>query len=333
MQKIKLGATDLEVSRICLGTWQFGGDWGAIDAARRSRRSARARELGIDFFDTAQAYGFGASEELLARALRGRSARGGRARDEGRPAQGGRGAPARLEPARGCARAWRRACAQLRTDYVDIYQVHWPDPSTPFAETAAALEQFVREGKVRYVGASNFDALQIAEFAMTRRLDALQPPYHMLRREIEDAVLPYCREHDIGVLAYGPLAHGLLSGGFTRDSRIAQDDWRAGSDLFSGANFERNLEIVERLKELAGELDITVAQLAIAWTLANPAVHVAIVGARRPAHIEGAAPAADVRLDADAMARIEEILARPRWSAGRRPRASEGLSSVDREGV
>ncbi len=318
MQKIKLGATDLEVSRICLGTWQFGGDWGAIDEGEAIATVTRARELGIDFFDTAQAYGFGASEDLLARALEGVRredvviATKGGLRREGE------------ELLRDSSPRWLRAgleasLRELRTDYVDLYQVHWPDPSTPFAETAAALEQFVREGKVRYAGASNFDALQIAEFAMTRRLDALQPPYHMLRREIEDAVLPYCREHDIGVLAYGPLAHGLLSGNFTRDSRIAQDDWRTGSDLFGGANFERNLEIVERLKELAGELDITVAQLAIAWTLANPAVHVAIVGARRPAHIEGAAPAADVRLDGDAMARIEEILARAAMVGGPTP--------------
>ena len=318
MRRIKLGATDLEVSRICFGTWQFGGDWGEIDRGEAIAAVARARELGIDFFDTAQAYGFGASEELLAEALQGvpreqivLATKGG-LRKEGE------------ELLRDSSPQWLRAGLEaslrhLRTDYVDIYQVHWPDPSTPFAETAAALEQFVREGKVRYVGASNYDTLQIAELAMTRRLDTLQPPYHMLRREIEDATLPYCEEHDIGVLAYGPLAHGLLSGSFTRDSQLAADDWRAGSDLFSGESFARNLEIVERLKELARELEITVAQLAIAWTLANPAVHVAIVGARRAAHIEGAAPAAEVDLDADTLARIEEILAQAAMVGGPTP--------------
>ena len=318
MQTIKLGGTDLEVSRICFGTWQFGGEWGEIDHGEAIAAVARARELGIDFFDTAQAYGFGVSERLLAEALRDvpreqvvLATKGG-LRKEGE------------ELLRDSSPAWLRAGLEaslrnLGTDYVDIYQVHWPDPSTPFAETAGALEQFVREGKVRYVGASNFDALQIAEFAMTRRLDTLQPPYHMLRREIEDSVLPYCRAHDIGVLAYGPLAHGLLSGNFTRDSQLAQDDWRAGSDLFSGENFTRNLEIVERLRELARELDITVAQLAIAWTLANPAVHVAIVGARRAAHIEGAAAAAEVHLDADARERIEEVLAQAAMVGGPTP--------------
>lgn len=308
METIKLGRTDLEVSRICLGTWQFGGDWGEIDREEAIATVERARELGINFFDTAQGYGWGASEKLLARALKGVprgevviATKGGLRVDGG-------------ELRRDASPAWLRkgveeSLAHLGTDYVDIYQVHWPDPNTPFAETAAALEELVREGKVRHVGTSNYDALQIAEFERTRRLETLQPPYHMLRREIERAVLPYCREHDIGVLIYGPLAHGLLSGRFTWDTHLSADDWRAGSELFSGADFQRNLQSVERLQELAARLRITVAQLAIAWTLAHPAVHVAIVGARRPAHIEGAAPAAEVHLDEDAMARVEEILA------------------------
>lgn len=308
METIKLGRTDLEVSRICLGTWQFGGDWGQIDRDEAVATVSRARKLGINFFDTAQAYGWGASEKLLAQALAGVpreqvviATKGGLRREGG-------------ELLRDSSPAWLRkgveeSLGHLDTDYLDIYQVHWPDPNTPFAATAAALEELVREGKVRHVGASNYDALQIAEFDLTRKLETLQPPYHMLRREIELTVLPYCREHDIGVLAYGPLAHGLLSGRFTRETRLAEDDWRAGSELFSGEAYQRNLGIVECLGELAGELGITVAQLAIAWTLANPAVHVAIVGARRPAHIEGAAPAAQVHLDGDAMARVEEILA------------------------
>jgi aryl-alcohol dehydrogenase-like predicted oxidoreductase len=318
MQTIKLGATDLEVSRICLGTWQFGGEWGAIDREQAVASVARARALGVNFFDTAQAYGFGASEELLAQALRGVPreqvviATKGGLRKEGE------------QLSRDSSPGWLRSGLEeslrhLDSDHVDVYQVHWPDPATPFAETAAALEEFVREGKVRYVGASNFDAGQIAEFERTRRLDTLQPPYHMLRREIEQTVLPYCAEHEIGVLAYGPLAHGLLSGRFTAETKLDQDDWRAGSDLFGGETFARNLRIVEQLRELADGLGIAVAQLAIAWTLANPAVHVAIVGARRPEHIAGAAPAADVHLDEDTLARIEAILRDAATVAGPTP--------------
>ncbi len=322
MRKIKLGATDLEVSRICFGTWQFGGDWGAIDEWDAIAAVGRAQELGIDFFDTAQAYGFGVSERLLGRALEGVpreqvviATKGGLRKEGG-------------ELLRDSSPAWLRAGLEaslrnLKTDYVDIYQVHWPDPATPLAETTAALEEFVKEGRVRYVGVSNYDAHQLAEFERTRRVDTLQPPYHMLRREIEHAVLPYCAEHEIGVLAYGPLAHGLLSGHFTREMRLAEDDWRRGSDLFSGENYERNLRIVEQLDGLARELGITVAQLAIAWVLANPAVHVAIVGARRPDHIEGAAPAAEIELDADALARIEKILREAAMVGGPTP---EGVS-------
>ncbi|MGA2165892.1 MAG: aldo/keto reductase [Solirubrobacteraceae bacterium] len=318
METIKLGRTDLEVSRICLGTWQFGGEWGQIDRDEAAATVGRARELGINFFDTAQGYGWGASEKLLARALEGVpreqvviATKGGLRQQAG-------------ELLRDSSPAWLRkgveeSLRHLGTDYIDIYQVHWPDPHTPFAETAAALQELVDEGKVRHVGASNYDALQIAEFEVTRRLETLQPPYHMLRREIEQAVLPYCRERHIGVLIYGPLAHGLLSGHFTPETHLAHDDWRAGSDLFSGDSYQRNLRIVERLQELARELDITVAQLAIAWTLANPAVHVAIVGARRPAHIEGAAPAAEVHLDEDAMAQVEEILSEAEMVGGPTP--------------
>jgi hypothetical protein len=322
MRKTKLGATDLEVSRICFGTWQLGGDWGSIDESQATAAVRRARELGVDFFDTAQAYGFGVSERMLARALEGvpreqvvLATKGGLRKEGG-------------ELLRDCSPEWLRAGLEaslqnLKTDYVDIYQVHWPDPNTPFAETAAALAQFVQEGKARYVGVSNFDAGQLAELGRARRVDTLQPPYHMLRREIEAATLPYCAEHEIGVLAYGPLAHGLLSGRFTPDTELAEDDWRRGSDLFAGENFERNLRIVERLCELAAELGITVAQLAIAWVLANPAVHVAIVGARRPDHIEGAAPAADVELSPETLARIEQILREAAVVGGPTP---EGVS-------
>ena len=318
MERIKLGRTNLEVSRICLGTWQFGGDWGRIDRDEAVATVGRACKLGINFFDTAQGYGWGASEKLLAQALAGVpreqvviATKGGLRREGG-------------ELLRDSSPAWLRkgveeSLRHLGTDYIDIYQVHWPDPRTPFAETASALEELVREGKVRHVGASNYDAPQIAEFERARTLETLQPPYHMLRREIEQAVLPYCREHDIGVLIYGPLAHGLLSGHFTRGTHLEPGDWRAGSDLFSGETYRRNLGIVERLQELAGELHITVAQLAIAWTLANPAVHVAIVGVRRPAHIEGAAPAAEVHLDEDALARVEEILAQAAIVGGPTP--------------
>ena len=137
---------------------------------------------------------------------------------------------------------------------------------------------------------------------------SLQPPYHLFRRDIEEEILPYCQEHGIGVLVYGPMAHGLLSGNMTPDQEFSEDDWRSQSNLFQGENFRRNLEVVEELKRFADETNHTVAQLAIAWTLANPAVDVAIVGTRRPDHIEGTTPAAELDLSEDDLREINNIM-------------------------
>ncbi|HKK08638.1 MAG TPA: aldo/keto reductase [Gemmatimonadota bacterium] len=310
MRTTGLGETDLRTSRVWFGTWQFGGDWRDLDRRRAIDAVRRAREIGIDAFDTAQAYGFGASEELLAEAL-GPELR--RARDELVLATKGglRRENGRL--LRDASPSWLRAGLEeslrhLDVDHVDLYQVHWPDPDTPIEETAAALASFVEEGKVRYVGVSNFDVARMEAFREGGRLDALQPPYHMLRRGIEDRVLPYCREHGIGVLCYGPLAHGLLTGKYGPGTRFPEDDWRHGSALFRGEPFRRNLAVVERLSEVASAVGCTLPQLAVAWTLANPEVDVAIAGAREPGHIEETAAAADIDLEADVLERIERIL-------------------------
>ena len=310
MENITLGRTGLEVTRICFGTWQFGGDWGSLDERDNVAAMQRALELGINFFDTAQAYGFGASEQLVSKALGGelRSRR-----DEIVIATKG---GLRVEGdglVRDSSPQWLRrgvdeSLGHLGIDHIDLYQVHWPDPDTPLEETAGALGELVDEGKIRHVGVSNFDVEEMRGFERGRRVESLQPPYHLFRRDIDDDVLPYCREHDIGVLVYGPLAHGLLSGKFDRDTELSQDDWRSSSELFQGENFERNLDVVEELGRFAEERGHTVAQLAVAWTLARPGVHVAIVGARRPDHIEGTAPAADIELSSDDLERIESIM-------------------------
>ena len=164
--------------------------------------------------------------------------------------------------------------------------------------------------KIRHVGVSNFDAAQMAEFARTRPVETLQPPYHLFRRDIEAELLPYAREHDIGVLVYGPLAHGLLSGTMQADVSFADDDWRSGSPAFQGNAFSRNLEVVDQLKRFAAEeLGCWVTQLAGAWTLANPAVDVAIVGARHPNHIEDSLAAAELSLSETDLEQIDRIMA------------------------
>jgi len=196
----------------------------------------------------------------------------------------------------------------LGVDYLDLYQMHWPDPNTPIQETASALEQLVREGKIRYVGVSNFNVAQMKTFEQTRKLDSLQPPYSLFRREIEQAILPYTLQHGIGVLVYGALAHGLLAGAFTPQTTFVADDWRSKSAIFHGETFRRNLAVVEHLKGLAQREGMSVAQLAIAWVLAQPGIDVAIVGARNPEQLEQTAQAGEIHLAQATLQEIERIV-------------------------
>ncbi len=307
MEQTRLGRSELVVSRIAFGTWQLGGDWGATDEEAAIAAIRRAADLGVTLFDTAQAYGFGASERLLAKALDGRrdevviATKGGL-----RPTEGG--GVARDASPTSIRRGVEESLRELGVEAIDLYQLHWPDPVTPFDETAAALSEMVDQGKVRHVGVSNFDAAQMAAFSAALPVETLQPPYHLFHRAVETSVLPFARAHDIGVLVYGPLAHGLLGGHLGIDTRFAPGDWRATSADFRGVAYARNLATVAELDQLAhDELGITLGQLAVAWTLANPAVHVAIVGTRNPAHVDEAVTAAGIPLEPDVLERINEI--------------------------
>lgn len=325
MKNVTLGRTDLEVSPIAFGTWQLGGDWGQFDELEAITAIRHARELGVNLFDTAQAYGFGVSERLLARALRD-------ALDNHREqlvlaTKGGLRIDEREGLVRDSSPAWLRSGVEeslrnLGIDYIDIYQVHWPDPSTPFAESAHALGALVDEGKIRHVGVSNFSALEMAEFSRTLPVETLQPPYHLFRRDIEADVLPYAREHDIGVLVYGPLAHGLLTGAMHPSTTFEEKDWRAGSPLFRGEAFARNLETVAELERFARARGYSVSQLAIAWTLVSPAVQVAIVGSRSAAHIEDSLGALRVELSQEELQEIEGIMAGAVSVAGPSPESA-----------
>jgi aryl-alcohol dehydrogenase-like predicted oxidoreductase len=311
MKYIELGRSRLNVSRICLGTWQFGGDWGSVEHGDAIAAVRAALDQGVTFFDTAQAYGFGASEALLAEALGDDihrddvivATKGGLRREGGKVV-------------RDSSRAFLRdgveqSLRHLGVETIDLYQVHWPDHDTPFEETGAALQELKDEGKIRHVGVSNFSPAEMEELSRTVEVETDQPPYNLFNRAIEEEVLPWCREHDIGLLVYGPLSHGLLSGHFD-PSTLDADDWRNGHEPFAGDALQRNLEVVERLEEFADSRGYSLPQLAVAWVLAQPGVHVAIAGARRPAHIEGIAPAADIELSEADLAEIEDLT-----SAGR----------------
>lgn len=323
MEQTRLGRSDLVVSRIAFGTWQLGGDWGSTDEAEAVTAIRRAADRGVTLFDTAQGYGFGASERLLAKALDGR-------REELVVAtKGGLRPTADGGVVRDASPAWIRRGVEdslwaLDSESIDLYQLHWPDPSTPFEETASTLAELVTEGKVRHVGVSNFDADQMATFSATLPVETLQPPYHLFHRSIEKSVLPFARAHDIGVLVYGPLAHGMLGGGLREDTRFAPGDWRAASADFRGDAYRRNLAAAGELDRLARELGVTLSQLAAAWTLTNPAVHVAIIGTRNPAHVDDAVAAADVVLEPAVLDRIEQITSDAQPIAGPSPEAMPG---------
>ncbi len=306
MRYIELGKSGLSVSRICFGTWQFGGDWGSVERDDAIAAVRAALDQGVTFFDTAQAYGFGASEALLAEALGDDIHRDDVVvATKGGLRRGGGGVE------RDSSRAFLRdgveqSLRHLGVEAIDLYQVHWPDHDTPFEETGAALAELVDEGKIRHVGVSNFSPSEMEALSRAIEVESDQPPYNLFNRGIEEDVLPWCHEHDVGLLVYGPLSHGLLSGRFD-PSTLAEDDWRRGHEPFEGEALERNLAAVERLTAFAEERGHSLPQLAVAWVLAQPGVHVAIVGARRPAHVEGVAPAAEIELSADELAEIDEL--------------------------
>jgi aryl-alcohol dehydrogenase-like predicted oxidoreductase len=321
MRYVRLGKTELEVSAIAFGTWSFGGEWGAFDADEAKQTVGRALELGITFFDTAQGYGFGASERLLADALWSRvprdrvvvATKGGLRKDGD--------ALLRDASARWLREGVESSLRNLRTDYIDLYQVHWPDPKTPAEETGRVLADLVREGKIRHAGVSNYSPQQMTELARHGPVETDQPPYHMFHRDIEAEILPYAERNDIGVLVYGPMAHGLLTGTMTRQTTFAPGDWRGSSADFKDERFARDLDMVERLKQYARARDITLPQLAVAWAISNPAVDVAIVGARTPAHLGDPVAAADIRLGAADRDEIDEILANAVEIVGPAPEA------------
>jgi len=315
MESREFGHTGVHVSPITLGSWPMSGDrYGPIDDSAAVQTIRRAHEEGISSFDTAPGYGSGHAEETLGAALVDRRAAAIVTTKCGIvPAAGG-------QPGRNSSRASMLAeidasLRRLRTDHVDVYLVHWPDPHTPLAETMATMDEIQRAGKTRLVGVSNFDVPLLEQCLKLRPIDVLQVGYNLFDRRMEREVFPFCRAHGIGVMAYGSLAYGLLTGAFTEDTTFDSADWRArgvafGQPILGGDNFKANVRLVNRLRdEVAAPRGLTVAQLALAWVLRNPAVTTAMVGARVPAEIEENVGAARVSLsDADA-AQIEDIMA------------------------
>src|SRR5512144_3408830 len=318
MEYRPFGQTGLEVSTIGFGCWEVGGGYGQVEEAQFARAVGRALDLGINCFDTAEGYGHGASERALGQAL-------GRRREEAivvtKFGMNYKDMPNLRDSSRARVMASiDKSLESLGTDRVDVYLVHFPDRRTPFEETMRALEDIVREGKVRFVGVSNFKREEIETCMRLRRIDVVQYGWHMLDRRMEREIFPYCREQGIGVMTYGSLAYGLLTGTFTEDMDFGTDDWRArkgkaGSiklfeTLFGPESFPRNVRAVEQLKGLAARYGRSLPQLALRWATSNPVVSTALVGCRTVAEVEDNVGALGWSIAEADVAEIDAIFAR-----------------------
>jgi aryl-alcohol dehydrogenase-like predicted oxidoreductase len=317
----KFGDSQLQVSQLCVGTWQMGGDWGSdYDAAIRAVRAAF--DEGVNFFDTAYAYGRGGAERGLARGL-GDIIK--TARDELVIATKGglEFRPSPPKPGAGDQReSWtiyrnsepsflretlEGSLRNLGVDYVDIYFIHWPDTTVPLDETAGVLAGFVAEGLVRFAGVSNFSVPQMDEAASGGKISAAQVPYSLLNRRSETEIIPYCAEHGIGIMGWSALAHGVLTGAFGQGSSLPPDDWRSQSAMFQGDGFGAVIDVVHELSAIANDHMLELPQLALAWMLANPARVVPVIGAQIPEHVMSSVKAVDVVLPDSELRRMEEV--------------------------
>jgi len=312
IDRVRLGRTGPEVSRISLGTWQFGGRWGDFDEEDARRLIRSAFDQGVTFIDTARAYGFGRAERLVGEALR---AVLDTQRDEVVIATKGGvsitpDGAVRDNTAASLRAGLEESLRWLGVDHVDVFFLHWPDPNVAIADTAHTVAEFVAEGKVRLVGLSNHSPEQITEFAEVLPVSLVQSPYSLFRRRIERELLPYCAARGIGVVTYGALVQGLLSGRIVKDTVFPPDDWRATSPIFSGPGFDNNVDVVEELGEVAAEFGIGLPELAVAWVLANPAVDCAIFGARQERHLPAMYRAASTVLGDELLQRVESVVRR-----------------------
>lgn len=315
MKTRPLGNSDLNITPIGFGAWAIGGSgwafgWGAQDDADSIAAIHEALDLGINWIDTAAIYGLGHSEEVVARALEGVKKRPyvftkcERIWDEKR--QIGKSLKAD-SLRRECEASLRR----LRVDVIDLYQIHWPEPEEDVEEGWSTLAKLREEGKVRWIGLSNFNVPQMQRAQAIAPVTSLQPHYSLVNRKIEAEILPYTAANNIGVIAYSPMASGLLTGAMTRE-RIASlppDDWRRNNRNYQEPLLSRNLKLVDLLRDIGRKHGVAPGAVAVAWVLRVPAVTGAIVGARRPGQLKELVGAAELRLGDDDLANVERFLA------------------------
>jgi aryl-alcohol dehydrogenase-like predicted oxidoreductase len=318
MQTVKFGKTGMAITPIGFGAWAIGGGgwaaaWGPQDDDEAVGAIRRAVELGVNWVDTAAVYGLGHSEELVAQALKS-------VPESERPyvftkcslVWDGGGDISNVLEKNSVKRECEESLRRLQTDVIDLYQIHWPRPDEYIEEGWEAMAELKDEGKVRHIGVSNFDVSQMERIGEIAPVETLQPPYNMLNRGVEEEILAYCGENDIGVIVYSPMRSGLLTGKMTpeRVANLPSDDWRRNAQDFQEPRLSRNLELVELLEEIGADHGLSPGEVAIAWTLRHPAVTAAIVGGRRPDQVDGIIGAAELRLSEDELDRLESFLTR-----------------------
>jgi aryl-alcohol dehydrogenase-like predicted oxidoreductase len=317
VQTRRLGSNGPELSVVGFGSWALGGSWeagwGAQDDDESIAAIRHAVERGVNWVDTAAVYGYGHSERVVGRAVQPFSVGeevlvftkcGERFVDaDGRQLGGLRPASIREE----C----ERSLARLGLERIDLYQFHWPDPDTPVEESWATMVELVDEGKVRWIGVCNSTPELLERCEAVRHVDSAQPQLSLLNRGARDDVIPWCSEHETGVIVYSPMASGLLTGAFGGDrvEQLAEDDWRRRDAAFQEPRLSQAVELVEQLRPIAERLGCSLAALAVAWTIAVPGVTGAIVGARRPQQVDDWLAAGELELGADDRAEIEQLLA------------------------
>jgi aryl-alcohol dehydrogenase-like predicted oxidoreductase len=315
MEYRAFGRTGLQVSAIGFGSWPMSGDrYGPIEDEEAIRAIHRALDDGINCVDTAPGYGRGHAEEVVGRALKGRRREAILVTKCAIAVNPSGPGPFRDASRANIMREIDESLRRLDTDVVDVYLVHWPDPNTPFEETAQTMDDVVKAGKARFVGVSNFTVEMMQRWMSVRPVDVLQVGYHLFDRRMEREVFPFCAENGIGVMGYGSLGHGLLTGTFTAETTFDANDWRAGGVCFGqpilkGDNFRRNVGVVERLKrEVAEPRGVPLSQIALAWVLRNPVVSTALVGARNPNEVDQNLAGAELRLTDAEVEKIESIM-------------------------
>jgi aryl-alcohol dehydrogenase-like predicted oxidoreductase len=311
MQKKRLGNSDMELTPIGIGAWAMGGGgwafaWGPQDDAESIAAIHEALDHGVNWIDTAAVYGLGHSEEVVARALAGRSNRPyvftkcERNWDENRQIY-------KSLKADSIRRECEASLRRLKVDVIDLYQIHWPEPDEDIEEGWTTLARLKEEGKVRWIGLSNFNAKQMERLRPIAPITNLQPPYSAVSPEIEIDILPYCRKHDIGVIVYSPMKSGLLTGKMTKErvAALPDDDFRKRALAFQEPNLSRNLELAQLMRRIGERHGRTPGEVAIAWTLRHPAVTAAIVGMRSAEQARGVLGALEFRLSAEEIAEID----------------------------